>query len=387
MSIPRPASVPRPALGALIYFGCVSLALFMCTPAFVLLMSRDWHISDASAGAVIAACVVGNTLGGFLSGARMSLAAQRAMYLVAGVLMIAGYVLAARGGSAVRVGTVIFVAGLGGGALSGASARTLTYSSHPHRYLSLLSLAQNLCAAVLMGLVVPGVGERWGAHGAFLLMAMLGVPCVLMTRMASMEGHVEAQAASGKCDAVGVTALLVSALTYYVLVGVAWTFVGNLGMENGLSAEDVDRAGGISNLLSLFVCLWAPRLEHSARTRAWSVFSVILTLLGVVGMVLAHGLLEFGACMLLLNSGWTLNGIIVPCLFPGVDPSGRFVGATSGLIGVGYSIGAFSGGRYLAGHSASSGFLVFLVFGAVSGAVLLLVRARKPAPVPQARAA
>lgn len=376
-----PVAVPRPTLASLIYFGCVAIALFMCTPAFVLLMSRDWHFSEASSGAVIAACVVGNTLGGLLSGVRVPRAGQRAMYLGASALMVAGYVMAAHGGGAIRVGMEICVAGIGGGVLSGVSARTLIYSSHPHRYLSLLALAQNLCAAVLMGLVIPDIGERWGAHGAFLLMALLGVPCILMTRAASTKAHVDEQTTGGPCDALGVSALLASTLTYYVLVGVVWTFVGNLGLENGLSAEDVDRAGGASSLLSLFVCLWAPRLEHSARMRAWSIGTVAMTMLGIVGMVLSHGLLAFGACMLVMNSGWTLNGIVVPCLFPGVDPSGRFVGLTAGLIGVGYSIGAFAGGHYLAAHSASSGFLVFLVFGMVSALVLLLVRGRKKAAV------
>lgn len=369
----------RATVSSLVYFGCFSLTLFMCTPAFVLLMAREWHFSEASAGIVVSASVLGNTLGGLGVGSRAWQLGGRLTLFLAAAMMIGGYGIAAWGGSAPAVGVEVFVAGLGSGILSGVSTRSLTYSRHPHRYLSMVAMAQNVCAALLLGVALPFVGERWGAMGGYLLIAGLVVPCLFMVGATCGEVQREtAPAGRAAVDRLGVGALLASQLAYYVLIGLVWTFLGTLGTENGLHADDVDRAAGASNLLALGVCLLSPWLERSGRMRAWSMWSITLTLVGIVGMVLTHRMLGFAGWMLVMNAGWTLNGIVLQCLFPGVDPAGRFVGVTSGLTGIGFSTGAYLGGGWLETHAASSSFLSALGLGVFAALVLFLVRKPRP---------
>jgi predicted MFS family arabinose efflux permease len=372
----------RATVISLVYFGCFSLSLFMCTPAYVLLMVREWHFSEASAGIVVSASVLGNTLGGLVVGSRAWRLGGRTTLFAAALTMVGGYGIAAFGASAPQVGAEVFVAGLGSGILSGVSTRSLAYSRHPHRYLSMVAMAQNICAAVLMGVALPFVGEHWGVLGAYLLIASLVVPCLFMIGATHAEVRREtAPAGHAAVNRRGVAALLVSQLAYYVLIGVVWTFLGTLGTENGLRAEDVDRAAGASNLLALGVCVLSPWLERSGRMRAWSIWSILFTLVGLVGMVLTHRMLGFAAWMLVMNAGWTLNGIVLQCLFPGVDPAGRFVGVTSGLTGIGFSTGAWLGGSALQTHAASSTFLWALGLGVLAAAVLMLVRT-PAAPMP-----
>jgi len=367
----------RATVSSLVYFGCFSLSLFMCTPAFVLLMAHEWHFSESAAGIVISLSVLGNTLGGLVVGSRLWRLGGRPTLFGAVLAMILGYGAAALGGGMARVGTEVFVAGLGSGILSGLSSRSLAYSKHPHRYLSIAAMAQNVGAAVLLGVALPFVGEHWGVRGGYLLVAALVVPCLFMVGTTHGEVHRRtAPAGGGACNRIGIAALLVSTLAYYIMIGVAWTFLGSLGVENGLRAEDVDRAAGVSSLLALVACLLAPVLERSGRMRSWSISSVALTLLGIVGMVLAHGMWSFAAWMLAMNAGWTLNSIVLQCLFPGVDPAGRFIGITAGLTGIGYSIGATLGGRYMETHAASAAFMSAATLGVLSALVLLFVRPR-----------
>jgi predicted MFS family arabinose efflux permease len=378
----------RATVSSLVYFGCFSLSLFMCTPAFVMLMAREWHFSEAAAGIVVSASVLGNTLGGLVVGSPAWRLRGHLTLSGAALAMILGYGVAALGGGTVLVGAEVFVAGLGSGILSGVSTRSLTYSRHPHRYLSMAAMAQNIGGAVLMGVALPVVGEHWGVRGAYLLIALLVLPCLFMVGATSGEVHREtAPAGKAACNVPGVVALLVSSLSYYVLIGVVWTFLGSLGTENGVRAEDVDRAAGASNLLALVVCLLSPWLERSDRMRAWSIGSIALTLVGIVGMVLSHRLASFAGWMLVMNAGWTLNGIVLQCLFPGVDPAGRFVGITSGLTGIGFSTGATLGGAWLETHAASAAFMSALALGVLSAMVLLLVRAPARESRVQVRAA
>ncbi|WP_322075646.1 MFS transporter [Burkholderia cenocepacia] len=357
-----------------LYFGCGSVALFMCTPAFVVLMSRDWHFTDAQAGAIVGAAVIWNTIGSLLAGIPSRHVGTRTKLITASVLTVVGYSLAAGGGPPLQIGAFLSIAALGGGVLNGQAIRTLTYSSHPHRYMAFNTAAQNLTAALLMGIVLPPVGERWGVHGAYFLMTLLAIPGVFMACAVSVKDHVEEQSSPANGSTVGIFGILMSTLAFYIFMGVVWTFVGSLGTENGLIADDVDRAVGASNLLTLAVCAFAARLERSHRTQAWSILSVFITLIGVVGLVLEHRMLPFAFFFLVVNSGWTLYSVVVQCLFPRVDPAGRFASLTVGLIGLGYSIGSYMGGEYLTQHSASACFVASLALGGIAGLSLMLVR-------------
>ncbi|MDE3069420.1 MAG: MFS transporter [Acidobacteriota bacterium] len=323
-------------------------------------VAHGLHVSSAATSAVLSAYFAAYAVALVPGGALVDRVGARRLALLGLALFAAGAAAGAlTSGIALLIGTRV-IQGLGAGLVSPAALAGAVSGFPPERRGSALGIwgasagVSNLAGPLLGGLLTVALGWRadWWALVPLAALAAAGILAYLPP-LVQEEGRGDAHA---PLNAIVVTASLVAALTFAVMIGCFYLAEQYLQRVAGYSAL---AASSALILVALFVGAAAPlagRLadHHGERLPAVAGFltaALGLAVLGVPGVSLQGPL----AIVLLVPVGVGLGMLFVPTSRAALNAMPQAAhGRTSALLSIGRLVGAAVGAG-LAGLALSGG--------------------------------
>ncbi len=332
-------------------------------------------------GSVELACVA---LASLSASTRVHRLSRRRLALVGGVLAVLGHLSSAFADQYAMLLAARALAGIGEG-LALAAANAASAAAHdPERLFAKVAIVGGLGAAALLA-VLPLASGGYGYRGGFGVLAgvcLASLPLLLWLPRPPGLGplHFGTRERGHGARAAPV---LIAAMVLAAGEGALWAFTERIGAAIGLSGPAI---GGLlaattaAGLIGAGVATWLG-------TRAGRVRPLALGLLGLAASTLA---VSYASDTGLYAGGllvWGLSFFFVTPYLLGtaaaLDPSGRYVAASSGMTSIGIALGPALGGLVVASASnAALGWLVcacaLLALALVAPVALSLDRPRGP---------
>lgn len=380
-TMPLAAERPRAFIAGMVALVCVATTFLMATPGFAILIASQWGYGAAQIGLFVTAESIGNALGPLvLSGLLSRRPVRRTLLLSALAFALANL------GTALRPDdtAVLMLRGLSGfssGILAGLGVRYLALSAKAERNLTALVISQTLYSTLLLALLLPMVGERWQATGAFgllALQALLSVPMVLL--FVRGERLTPEAVAGSTVDKPRALAGLLALVGLNTAVGVVWTFIGHQGQDAGLGMEAVDRILAACNVASIFTCAAVPAAIRGGGLFRWAVITLGACAAAALLLGVGQGVPAFVGGSLLFVAAWSAAATLLMAAVPLYDQTGRFVMLIPSALCIGNALGAAVGGVLMehAGPVPAFGFAALCCLAAA--ALFALLRFKKTLP-------
>ncbi len=323
-----------------------SVAPVLGMPIIVGALQDGWGYTPEYAGYVTSIDLAGVLVGSIVT----SLMARRVdwRWYVGGALTLSAAfnLLCAPFHSIVALCCCRFAAGFGSGATYASSLTLLSRNSEPARAFSILILLQVLANAGVLGLF-PLVNEHWGPAGIFvaiagMLAATLAVAPLLPGSDSTASAPLPARAPQRRprLSVPLLPALCLTAVAlFYVTIGSYWAYAERMGIEFGISTQQVHWLLSAGVLLSAAGCLSARAVGHRiGQSRA------LLTALAVLATtLLIHGMFPTAAMFVInlavLQLCWNFIDIFQLGTLAVVDPSGRAAALVPAAQGVALAAG------------------------------------------------
>ena len=375
-----PSQHATPALAIVV--GIASAMATQIMPLMVVVFSRVFELSSATAGRITALEMLGVCAGSLLVAALLSRTRVSRLMGASLGLIVVGNLLTIVGGAGV-LPVVRFVAGLGAGAGTGAMAAVLAGTSAPVRYFAIFIIGCFAIATVLFRFdtTITAAAGPFATFWILGALAVLAVPAALLTTAAESGAHDNSRPVSSQ----GRTALAAIALLALVLYLAGWTnmwaYAVNIGQWSGLTAEGSNGilgyaviAGAVGAIIAAVI---GSRFGNFLPLLVAG--SVMLAAAALIGLRLTPGTFTIAAL------AWVGGMQFIGSYFLGVvsmaDPEGRAaslaIAAQTFGIAVGPAIGSTVVGRGDAALLAGISIALLLP----SLAALLLIERRFGRPV------
>ncbi len=338
----------RHFIAAMALLGALAPTAFFGLPLLVALSARQWGFGDSQLGIAVFMEIGGNAIGA-LAVAFILFRWPVRRLLTLGILLAAASNAATSQVHGIEMYCGIrLLAGIAAGMLSGIAMRYLSFSANPDRDFGYLVIAQTLWSMVLLGWLLPAVGGRWQAAGAYVFVALVVLPFFTrLTDFAPAEPLTPPAAAGGGVSLLGAYTALFALFAMYVGVGVMWTFVDQIGQRAGYSADFTSNVLAGANLAAAVPCLLLPRLTARGGPYRWC-------LAMLAGCAVAAGLMAlpttpvlFVGSTVLFVAAWAGAAMLIFATVPQYDSAGRHTALSPGFLGLGYGVGSVVAGELL----------------------------------------
>jgi MFS family permease len=322
-------------------------------PIIVGALQDGWGYTAEYAGYVTSIDLLG-----LLAGSIMTSALARHLdwrWYVGGALMLSAVsnVLCALIHSLVPLCCFRFVAGFGSGATYAASLTLLSRQAAPVRAFSMLILLQVVANAVVL-FVFPLLSERWGPASIFLAIAGVLAASVAVSPLLPRRDRTaptpaplrEAQRRQPSVPLLPALCLMAVGL-FYITIGSYWAYAERMGIEFGISAQEVHWLLSAGVILSAAACVSARRAGH----RFGQSRSLLAALVFLSATLLIHGAFP-NAAMFVINLAvlqlcWNFIDIFQLGTLAIVDPSGRAAALVPAAQGAALAAGPAAAGFIL----------------------------------------
>ena len=370
MSATSPASRLPVLVWAEIALAIGSVAPILGMPIIVGALQDGWGYTAEHAGYVTSI-----DLAGLLAGSvTTSLLAHRVdwRWYVGGALLLSAAfnLLCAPFHAIVALCCLRFAAGFGSGATYASSLTLLSRNSEPARGFAYMILLQVLANAAVLALF-PALNERWGPAAIFasiagVLLASLAVVPLLPRRDSTARTPPPARAAPGRLPGKVplLPALCLAAVAlFYVTIGSYWAYAERMGLEFGMSPQEVHWLLSAGVLLSVAACLSA----RAVGRRIGQSHALLIALALLAATLLIHGIFPTAAMFVInlavLQLCWNFIDIFQLGTLAIVDPSGRAAALVPAAQGVALAAGPAAAGFVL---GQGKGYTAILLMGGVS---------------------
>jgi MFS family permease len=328
-----------------------SVAPILGMPIIVGALQDGWGYTAEHAGYVTSI-----DLAGLLAGSvTTSLLAHRVdwRWYVGGALLLSAAfnLLCAPFHAIVALCCLRFAAGFGSGATYASSLTLLSRNSEPARGFAYMILLQVLANAAVLALF-PALNERWGPAAIFasiagVLLASLAVIPLLPHRDMTARAPPPASAVA----------------LFYVTIGSYWAYAERMGLEFGMSPQEVHWLLSAGVLLSVAACLSA----RAVGRRIGQSHALLIALALLAATLLIHGIFPTAAMFVInlavLQLCWNFIDIFQLGTLAIVDPSGRAAALVPAAQGVALAAGPAAAGFVL---GQGKGYTAILLMGGVS---------------------
>jgi MFS family permease len=338
-------------VGAEIALAIGSVASILGMPVIVGALQDGWGYTAEYAGYITSVDLAGLLSGSILT----SLVAHRVDWRwyvgTALALSAACNALCAPFHGIVLLCALRFGAGLTSGATYASSLTLLSRQPKPSAAFSIMILLQVIANAAVLALF-PLLNERWGPEAIFFAIAAvlaisLGVTPLLPRRDPRPCVAAAPGAARGPRLSLLPALCLMAVALFYVTIGSYWAYAERMGIEFGMSLQQVHWLLSAGVVLSAAACLSARVVGHR--------FGQSRALLGALSLLsatlFAHGLLPTAA-MFVINLGvlqlcWNFIDIFQLGTLAVVDPSGRSAALVPAAQGAALAAGPAAAGFIL----------------------------------------
>jgi MFS transporter, DHA1 family, inner membrane transport protein len=340
------------AITAMVGLGVVAAFATVVMPIMVGAMVDHLGLSARNAGLVAAAemsGVFGATLAVVLVVHRWN---RRRLALVGlSLLCVANLVAATADTFAVLVGTR-FAAGLGAGLVMVTVQASMAATRDPVRAFGILGMSMLLAGVVgLPGM--PLAVKPWGTTGAYLVLASLVLPGLLLLRWLPAYAAIEARSPSQRTrlDIPWVVVGLAALLCYMMSFGAVGPYMERLGVASGLDVATVGKvlgAGSIGGMVGAALATWL----GTRAGRAWPLFLGIFCSIGSLWL-LVNGMqpATYTAAAVVLMLAAMFTGPYVMGSLAALDRQGRVLVTGLMMQAVGLAAGPALAGLLVTGDN------------------------------------
>lgn len=345
-------------LAAIILFAALAPAILMTAPAVAAQLASQWQLSPSQIGDLFSVELGAMSLASLPAFWWLKRVSWRLAAFAAAVLFIAANLLSMLADTYNLLLALRFVSAIAGGSLMIICLASAAAAANPGRVYGLWVMGQLVVGALGLALL-PALFERYGLGACYLTLAGLMALLLPLTRCfttgkpALRETH-----AALPGSRVKTTLGILGILTFYISLGGVWTFIGAIGADAGISAQNSGEILAFATVIGI------------AGAACASLIGTRLVLLPVgYGLMAAAvilllgepGVWRFALAAFLFKFTWTfLLPLILACLAK-LDHSGKLMNASNLMIGSGLAIGPAVAGRLI---ETNGGFTALLLGGA-----------------------
>jgi predicted MFS family arabinose efflux permease len=328
--------------------GALAPTSFFGLPQLVALSSEQWGFADSQLGIAVFMEIGGNAIGALAVAFVLSNWPVRRL-LVMGILLAVFSNLATSQIQTIQAYCVVrMFGGIAAGMLSGIAMRYLSFSGNSDRNFGYLVIAQTLWSMVLLGGLLPAIGDHWQASGSYLFVALTPLPFLYCLKDFSHGEPLSPPVTEGGAvNRRGAYVVLLALFSMYVGVGVMWTFVDQIGQRAGFSRDFISTVLASANLAAALPCILLPRL--SATRGPYGLCLVLLSgcAVAVAALSLPMTPTIFVASVVMFVASWDGAAMLIFSTIPRYDGVGRYTALSPGFLGVGYGVGSVAAGQLL----------------------------------------
>jgi MFS family permease len=282
------------------------------------------------------------------------------------------------------------VAGVGNGALFAIVNASAAMEKHPVLIYGAGIVLSNLATAAVPNPLYKAV-DAWGVSGLFVpplvLVPLVGVSLlVLKRRSAPVEplSHPGARVASSMYSRTAVALLVAVFLTNLFLMAY-YAFADRLLVNLGADSDAISVvftvvyfAAAVAGVIAMIMARWPRGLVIGA-----AVFTAVLAI-SILVATTSHSSSVVSAAIVIAGGVSMLNMSVQLGVAANIDPSGRVAAAASGAQFGAWTLGPILGGWLLAGGGFGSVAVLTAVLGALSVALLVVVKVKSRSPLTSA---
>lgn len=345
LTVDRPITIAAAAL-----LSAVAILVFNAMPLILGAAANSLALPNQKLGYLGSAYLAGHALMTIALIFWIRTVAWRLAIVAAAALQGLAFALASQAASFSPLAAILFVAGLGGGALFGIAVTCQADSSEPDRNLGIGTFAQVVLPAVAVLVLPTLVIARWGFAGVlWVLVAFAAIAGLLAPGMPRASERSDAHA--GGSDALGpkndeVAWIILGAASIFIIGNAAlWAYVERVGDAAGLAPEFIGKAlsaalvaGGLGSLVPVFL---------GQRFGRWRVVTGAIALQVAAVLMLSNsvGAVRFVAVGALFMFGWTVS--VIYQLAGAADLSARAAATVPAVIGIASAAGPALAGSLL----------------------------------------
>ncbi|HEI8866697.1 TPA: MFS transporter [Serratia odorifera] len=357
----RPAlPCPPRLLTAIIVCAAIAPGILMTAPAVAAQLASEWRLSPTQIGRLFS-----TELGA------MSLATLPAWWwigrmdwrkvagLAATVFLFANLASALTGDFSTLL-PLRFIASLAGGTLMILCITCAAGTANPSRVYAGWVLGQLLLGMIGL-LVLPSLFSHFGLMVVYLILAALMLCCLplLVAFPRGFQAPTAQSATAAPSPLVRLGALL-AVLCFYISLSAVWTFIGNIGINAGLSAIHNGQVLAAATVFGIVGAATAA-LAGGMRRRLLMTLGYLLLTVSIALLLNTPALLRFAAAAVMFKFTWTFVLPFILAQVAELDNNGKLMNGINLVIGGGMAIGPLLAGYLL---QTSGGF------GALLGAAL-----------------
>jgi predicted MFS family arabinose efflux permease len=343
-------SVPRGRFFvlAMALLGAIAPTSFFGLPQLVGLSAQLWGFTDSQLGIAVFIEIAGNAVGA-LSIAFLASHWPVRRTLTLGILLALISNLATTQIHGIEMYCAVrLFAGVASGMLSGIAMRYLSFTANPDRDFGYLIVAQALWSMLLLGWILPAIGEHWQVIGCYFFVALTTLPFLFLRYDFAVDEPLTPPICDGGAFIRrGAYTALFSLFAMYIGVGVMWTFVEQIGQRAGYAPDFIATVLALSNLTAAVPCLILPRLMAAGGTYRWCLIMLTGCAIGVGMLALPTTPVLFVSAVVLFVVAWSGAAMLIFATVPQYDSVGRHAALSPGFLGVGYGIGSIAAGQLL----------------------------------------
>lgn len=355
------SATSRLLLAAIVLFAAITPAVLMTAPALAAQLASRWQLGPTQIGDLFSAELGAMSLATLPAFWWLGRVDWRRAALLAGLVFIAGNLASASAwaGDYTTLLALRVVTALAGGSLMILCLSSAATLPNPSRVYGIWVMGQLVLGAVGLALL-PGLFERHGLAGGYLVLATLGV-LVLPLARAFPGGHAAPRAQAGHSRGAprGKVVLgILGLLGFYIALAGVWTFIGAIGGKAGLDAAASGEVLAIATLMGIagagLAAALGERLPRDLALCSGFALMAVATLLLLENPQLAR----FALAALAFKFTWTyVLPFILACLAE-LDASGRLMNASNLVIGGGLALGPALAGRLIELQGGFHGLLL-----------------------------
>ena len=314
-----------PAIISMLWIGVVGSSVILILPLMLGSMVDDIGLTEAEAGYVTSANMIGGGLGTFFVTFLLSKFPWQRLVKFALVIVVSANIASAFLGSYETLLFMRLISGLGEGLALGIANAAIGLTRNPDRIFGFFVFSALTFSAVSL-FFLPYVLIPWGSSGVFLFIALFAVASLAVVR--NFPGKIQSSGSSQRIsfDKGIAAAFLFGAgaiLVYFTGEGGFWTYLDRIGVSNGMDVGTVGRYLGLSSVAGMGGALIAA-LVNSKFGRTLPLFlCLIVTIISMVIVLKKVTPFEFALSAMLFQFAWSAAIPYFLAVLSSLDMSGR----------------------------------------------------------------
>ena len=355
---------------SLIVTGALGLMAFQVLPSLVIGMLTDLEFSQAQIGRVSSWQLGGIAVGSFINLWLVKVVSWRRIAYVGVSSLVLTDIISIFMTDYLSFVVIRFLAGTAGGICVSFATFALGNTLKADRNFGLF-LAFQVVLAIIANMFLPGLVTSQGISVIFIFLIVLDLLTlvVLLNNIPNLE--VKDQEASGSNSSrvwMFCILQLVAILCFYIAIGGFWTYIAPIGLDAGLTEQEVGR--GIS--LGLFGGLAGSFVAAQLNIRIGRLIPILFAVgMQFAALLILHSGFQFTMFMFaggLFMFGWYMTFPYQLGMLAALDRDGRPMILANAVAGIGAGIGpyivsVFLDGDFLPAYKIAGSFLFLALFG------------------------